>query len=249
MKRKHVYLILFFMAAIFIAIPAIGFGGDIINIIKCNKVASSGIMTEAEILNNSYESSLTVNGTPYYSIKFRFMDENGEYHTGKTSSCFTINQINLLENSGIIKIKYDPKTYLAVESNFRLTSPGNSFTILFFSIFTAVGGSLFIVLVVIIMLDKKKKIITRKGEEREADFMYAATNVTVNGIPKYYIAYSWQDDYGIINKCKSPSDYTYDEACIFEEAKRFRIKVYKKKSIIFTQPSDLLMIVDEKENS
>lgn len=90
-----------------------------------------------------------------------------------------------------------------------------------------------------------EKNVEKYGKEYDAIFVSFYSNVTVNGVKMCYIIYTYKNEYGEIKECKSPSNYTYQEAMMFEMAETFKIKVYKNRSVIVSKPFEL---AHKKEN-
>ena len=78
------------------------------------RLAQTGRPVEAEAVG--MDSSLTVNGVPYYAIEVRFEDENG-VHTGWTSESFTYGEARDVLEEGRIELRVD-EGYNMIEAGF-----------------------------------------------------------------------------------------------------------------------------------
>lgn len=238
-KGPKIWLFLLVFAAFF-SLPSIFMFGSFTSHFKYQGILANGVSTEATIIVGSYSSNVEVNDVDYYSIEFEFSDEDGQKHRGRTSPAFTYYEIKQLESAGTIIIKYDPNTFEAIEATYSLSAGGNSGTIIIFSIFTVIDLILWGVTIAMIVKEIKKKKIAKDGHEYTAAFVSCAVGVTVNGVPHYYISYSWTDHNGNFREGKSGSDYTYREAKAFEMSQNFQIKATGDDSVIITSPAQLM---------
>lgn len=87
----------------------------------------------------------------------------------------------------------------------------------------------------------KDKNVAKKGEEFTATFVSFASNVSVNGVPRFFITYAWTNAQGEQKHGKSASDYTIHEAEAFEMAQTFKIKALGNESVIITKPEELVI--------
>ena len=148
--------------AIFIAVFAAAFSfWAFANRVDYKDILENGIETQAEVLKNTYYSSLEVNGVAYYTIDFEFVDENGHSHIGTTSETFTYYEISQLCERGVITIKYDPETFDAIEASYDPSQDsGKNIATTFAVIFCVVDALLwFFVIKTGIRNLKEKKIL------------------------------------------------------------------------------------------
>lgn len=79
---------------------------DIVYDVKAKKALANGTEVKATILSSN--SSVTVNGVPYYKLKFEYDDINGTKHEQKTKSQYSFKEASYYEAMGTFKVKYIP---------------------------------------------------------------------------------------------------------------------------------------------
>ena len=240
MKKKSKMWLFFLMFAIFFMIPSLVMGGFVVKHFKNKNIASNGIETIAEVVEGSYASGVTVNGVSYYSIQFEFYDENGEIHYGKTSESYTMAQIRHLEESGYITIKYDSKTFKAIEASYSI-SAGNKFLFFIGGVFALVDLGFWCAVICLIVKEVRCSKLEKNGDEYEATMISYGSNLRVNGVPMYFVTYSWINDRGEFKEGKSRSVFTLNEVLMLEESKIIKIKASGNRSVIVLTTAQLNM--------
>ncbi len=232
---KHNFLAIF---AIFFAIPVIALGALAFgNSVNYKDILNNGIETQAEVLEHTYRSSLEVNGVPYYRIDFEFVDENGHSHIGTTSETFTYYEITQLCERGVITIKYDPKTFDAIEASYNSSEDtGKNTMLIFFFVFGGVDVLLWVAVVKTGINNIKNAKIAKTGKDYTATVTHINSNVTVNHVPKFKVHYTWVGENGVTMSGSSSSIYSRYEAEALERAGNIQIKAEGKRSVIMTTP-------------
>lgn len=116
----------------------------------------------------------------------------------------------------------------------------NPEAIVIFIVFVMIEILFVVALISIIIKHFKEKRVAKIGKEYMATFVSFDSNVTVNGVPKYRMHYTWQDEYGNVKTDKTGSDYVIQEVQIFETVKNFKIKSDGEVSIIMDDPAKIL---------
>lgn len=242
---KGNFMLLF---AVFFAIPVI----VLVALMFVDKpdyknILENGIETTGYIIENSATSNTTVNGEPYYSIKYYFKDENFNEHSGKTSESYTYFEVLQMEKRGTILIKYNPENFESIEANYDPSEDvGNNLLWVFLAAF---GIADLVMWVVTIKVGKHNLILAkveREGKEYTANVTGISSNLVVNNVHKYKVHYTWLGDMGETINGSSTSKYYYDEAVALENAKTVTIKAIGKDSVIMTTPD---MCLDNHYNN
>ena len=140
--------------AVIFSIPLVIWFFSLGSFIKCKNIARYGIEATAEVV--SYSSYLEVNGQKVYFVNYIFIDDNGNEHTGKSSSRFDYFEV---KDMTTINIKYD-KDFNSIEADFKFT---NQYEIIFLPIIGMVGVGFLISLIVEIVNDQKQKYLLQNG--------------------------------------------------------------------------------------
>ncbi len=232
---KHNFLAIF---AIFFAIPVIAFGALAFgNSVNYKDILNNGIETQAEVLEHTYRSSLEVNGVPYYRIDFEFVDENGHSHIGTTSETFTYYEITQLCERGVITIKYDPRSFDAIEASYSPSEDtGKNAMLIFFFVFGGVDVLLWVAVVKTGINNIKNAKVAKSGKDYTATVTHINSNVSVNHVPKFKVHYTWVGENGATMSGSSSSIYSRYEAEALERAGNIQIKAEGKRSVIMTTP-------------
>ena len=187
------------------------------------RLAQTGRPVEAEAVG--MDSSLTVNGVPYYAIEVRFEDENG-VHTGWTSESFTYGEARDVLEEGRIELRVD-EGYNMIEAGFS-GSPFILIAKIFQLVFGAVGlGFLAAIVWQIAGIFRKKRLI-RTGERAEAELISAASNTRVNGKPYYYLRLGFTDREGVYREFDTGSLFSFEEKEILRAQKALPVRYGKK---------------------
>jgi DNA-directed RNA polymerase subunit RPC12/RpoP len=109
-----------------------------------------------------------------------------------------------------------------------------------FAIFGIVDVFLWVVVIKIGINNIGNKQVAEKGEDFTATVSYINSNVTINGVPKYKVHYTWVGGDGTTKSGSSGSVYMLHEAEALEQAKTIDIKVIGKRSVIMTSPDTCL---------
>lgn len=227
--RTRRMLYIFFL--IFAIIPSIIFGVNLSDDLENKNIAKYGVECEAEVYNGY--SNLTVNGVDYYYLVFKFFDENGEERHGRTTTKYTESEARRIYQNKKLEIKYDPVTFKSVEADF-VTSNVN---IVMFGVFSGIAGLMFVLILVTIVKGAKLNKIKKSGTPAIGQFIEAKTNVSVNGVPRYKIIYSYTNDKGEVKQAKTDSIYYFYQTEYFRELKNFNIRYSGNKSVIVDKPS------------
>jgi len=83
----------------------------------------------------------------------------------------------------------------------------------------------------------KLKLVEKDGIETTANFVSMESNCSVNGVPKYLIRYTYNDEKGYKKQDKTLSKYNYEEAMFYSNIKQFKIKYKGKLSVITEKPA------------
>lgn len=250
MIKKNGILGFMIAFAIFFFIPPMLLVGQVGNHFKYQNILTNGIEAEATVLPNTEASNVKINDIPYYSFEFSFVDQNGDIHIGRTSASFTISEVGMYEKIGTITIKYNPKTFDAIESSYSFSnSEGVQALVIIAVVFGVVDSIFWGVVIFIIIRSVKRKKIKEEGKECTADFLEFSTNTRVNGKSMYKISYIWTDEEGNTHNGTSPSDYYYNEALAFEAAGTFKIKVKDGDSVVISTPQELIRSLKKSENA
>ena len=250
MIKKRGILVFIIIFAIIFLIPPLATVGQIGNHFKYQNILTNGIETEAIVLPDTEACNVEVNDIPYYSFEFSFVDQNGNTHFGRTSASFTISEVGMYERIGTITIKYNPKTFDAIESSYNFSnSEGTQTLVIIAVVFGIVDFIFWGVVIFLIKKSVKRKKIKEEGKEYTADFLEFSTNTMVNGRSMYKISYIWTDEEGNTHNGNSPSDYYYNEALAFEAAGTFKIKAKDGDSVVISTPQELIKSLKKSENS
>ena len=76
------------------------------------------------------------------------------------------------------------------------------------------------------------KRIRRKGTQTVGMFLDSASGITMNGVPLYYIKFSFVNEDGATVEVKTPSIYTIRQAEFYEKLGRFEIKYINNVAVI-----------------
>ena len=228
---------MFWIFAAFFLLPVIFLTVEMVQLYNYNGILKRGIEVEAEVVPNSMSSSTSSNGESFYSVAFTFVDEEGIEHRGRTSESYTYEFANLLEDGGTILIKYDPKTFDAVESNYdsSMDKGGQIVKILFFAFF-AVDFVLWAVAITLTVKKVKRYRIAMTGTKYSAEVISIDSNVRVNGVDKYKITFTWTSENGEFTDT-TPSNYTFHQAYALQLQKHIEIRAVGNKGVIMTQPN------------
>ena len=203
-------------------------------------IAANGIETTGYVIPDSYWSNLSINDVDYYHVEYYFYDDYGITYYGKTSDAYLYYEVLQLEDIGEISIKYDPNTFDSIESTFDLFKDG---TTLIFIIFLVAFGIADIIFWVISIKTIKNNIalinVEKSGTEYDAVVTHINTNLTVNGVEKFKVYYTWKNEMGQEFSGSSNSKYVYYQAKNLEDLKNIRIKAIGNKSYILTDPDSI----------
>ena len=232
-KNNFVAIFAIFVAVFAAILSFIAFG----NRIDYEYILANGIETQAEVLENTYYSSLEVNGVSYYTIDFEFIDENGNIHRGTTSETFTYQEIARLCERGIITIKYDPETFDAIEASYDPSQDsGKNVTTALAIAFLVVDAILWVFVVKAGIRNLKEKKIEETGKEYTANVTGIKVGVVVNNVPRYKVMYTWIGENGTTMSGSSKAKYYQREAEALEQAGTIQIKAVGNISVITTSP-------------
>lgn len=232
-KYNFISIFAIFIAFFAVILSFIAFG----NRVNYKNILANGIETQAEVLEHTYRSTLEVNGEHYYRIDFEFVDENGYSHIGTTSETFSYYEISQLCERGVITIKYDPESFDAIEASYDPSEDlGKNTTTILALFFLGVDAILWLFVIKTGIRNIKEKKLAETGREYSAKVSYIHTNVTVNGVPKYKVNYTWVGEKGTTRSGSSRSTYLRHEAEALEHAGTIQIKAEGKHSVIVTTP-------------
>jgi hypothetical protein len=234
---KHNYLLLF---AIAFSIPLIVMGFLLSTNLNYASIVANGIETTGYIIPNSYDSNLYVNDVPYYHIGYVFYDEYGVEHYGKTSDAFSYYDVMILEEYGLINIKYNPETFEAVQASYSFFDDGTTVALMMMlAIFGLFDLVFWIISIRTILYNLSLIKVGKSGKEYSAMVTHISTNIRINGVDKYKVYYTWTDDTGRACHGASRSQYGFNQAKKLEDAKKIKIMAMGNKSYIVTNPDTL----------
>ncbi len=228
--RRVFYIFFMIFAAVLMGV----FGSQYFEHLEYKKIAETGVEVTAQITGG--RSDVSINGVHYYYLNVRFYDkENGDLHTGRTSTRYTKAQGEAMWANGEMLIKYNPKNYKMVEADYKASRmAGTSKTIFFIA--STVEAIMLILLLGNIAKSIKLKRLAKTGTEAIGNFLDYRSNVTVNGVPKYYITYSYTNDKGETKTTRSETKYNYSEVNYFKSAKTFPVRYNAKTAVIAEKP-------------
>lgn len=232
---KHNFVTIFavFVAFFAIALSYAAFG----NRVDYEHILANGIETEAEVLENTSRSTLVVNDVEYYMVDFEFVDENGHSHIGTTSETFTYFEMAKLCERGVITIKYDPRTFEAIEASYDPSADNGKNVISILAwVFCGIDAVLWFFVIKTGIKNIRDKKLAENGREYTAKVSYIKSTLTVNNVPKYKVFYTWVGENGGTMSGSSSSIYNRDEAEALERAGAIQIKAEGKHSVIITTP-------------
>lgn len=111
----------------------------------------------------------------------------------------------------------------------------------FLLIFVAVGLIVFIIGLRNVLKGLRLKRIRKKGTQTMGMYLDSASNVSMNGVPLYYIRFSFVNENGTSIEVKTPSIYTIRQAEFYEKLGRFEIKYINNIGVI-TQGVDYRLL-------
>ncbi len=111
----------------------------------------------------------------------------------------------------------------------------------FLMIFVVIGLIVFGVGLRNILKSLRLKHIKRKGTQTMGMYLDSASPVSMNGVPLYYIKFSFVNEDGAAIEVKTPSIYTIRQAEFYEKLGRFEVKYINKVAVI-TQNVDYRLL-------
>lgn len=227
--RKVFYIFGMIFAGVLLGI----FGSQYFEHLDNKKIAETGTEVEAEVTGG--RSNLSVNGTAYYYLTFRYTDlESGTLRNGTTSTRYTKAQGEAIWANGKIKIKYD-KNYNTIEADYVKTPMTNASKIVFF-VTISVEGVLLLLLIGNIVKSVKVKQLAKTGTEATGTFINYHSNVTVNGVPKYYVTFSYTNNKGEQKTGRTETKYSYRDVEYFKNISTFPVRYNAKLAVIAEKP-------------
>lgn len=205
---------------------------------KYQTILKEGIETTAivNISKTTTDSPTIFMDKEYYSVYYYFEDDNGNTHMGETSDSYRHSEVEKIVDDGTILIKYHPTTFESVQADYTKSNDIEyKAMILFFSIFLVVAIILWIVTIVAITKNNKRPKndqLEFNGQQYTATVVGIGTNITQNGIQRYYIDYTWTDQSGKQYSNRTPSDYSYEHARLMEQTGQIKIIAKGKNSYI-----------------
>lgn len=233
-KFKYFFIAFFLIFAIGFGIPSFFLFSSLNNHFNNKKIVNNGTICEATPMD--FSSNITVNNVKYYSITYSF-EVDGSFYAGQTSTQYTIANVQNIFKNNKLEIRYD-KNFDSIESDYTF-SKGAKQEVIFSSIFAIVDLGFWIVVIVLVVKEIISLCTTKFGKKIEATFGSIKPGFAINGYPYYKISYFWTDSKGNFREDCSGSNYTLDEAKLFESAKTFQILSWKKSSKIFSKPNQL----------
>ena len=224
--------------AIFFAIPVIVLAAlTFSNNTDYDYLLENGIEAKGYIIENSAQSTTSVNDVSYYSIGYYFRDENLNEHEGRTSESYTYWEITHMEINGSIYIKYDPETYESIEATYNPSEDvGRNTMWIFFAVFGLVDAIMWVIVIKVGRHNLLLAKVEKEGKEYTANVTGISSNVTINNVPRFKVHYTWIGDSGTTMSGSSTSKYFRGEAEALEMAKTITIKAMGKDSVIMTTP-------------
>jgi len=220
--RRNIYFLLLIVATI----ASIVLGINYSNHLQKMDIINNGIETMAYV-EDGY-SNTRINGVYYYYLNYIFTDENGVEHYGRTSAKYREAEANYYVNEvEYIKIKYNSK-FESIEADYN---GGKGVTIAFFIV---IGVDALLVALIVVSSIKAQKLrkIGKIGTLTTATLVDARTNLSVNGVPKYFMIYNYKDENGNLKTGKTGSSYYYNEIAYFRAKQIFDIRYQGDKSVV-----------------
>ena len=243
MKNTKIFMFFFFLVFAFaFAAPGFFLFSEVNDHFKKEDIKNTGTEITAKITKTT--SNTTVNGKSLYSVHYEFVVD-GVTYKGQTDDRYYYNElVNKFKNKKIL-VKYD-SNFNSVEADYKFSG---GIIVGITSVFIIADLGFWITEIVFIVQFIKGGIISMKGKKYEATFVSIIPGVVLNGTPLYKISYIWKDDEGVTHDGTSATDYTLNEASIFENAKTFNILGWKNNSRIIDKPSKLtkLMVTEPKD--
>lgn len=230
---------------------------DITSTNKNSPLLKNGTETVATVLPDTKELVVTINNVDYYSIEYYFYAEDGTKHYGETTDTYKSYQIEELIDKGTLLIKYDPKTFESIESSYKLDNSKNNGQIIIVLIFGSVSALLWVLVFGVGMTNIKRLKLEKKvlleGKEYIATVSDINTTLTINGVPRYKIIYSWIGEDGRVVTGKTECKYFYQEAIDIKNNKHIIIRAIGPNSVVYKLPevdnpgTNLQEILDKSE--
>jgi len=189
-KRSLIGKIIFTIAFM---IPVVFFGLELKTFLAQKDAINNGIETTAIVYD--YSNDTTENDIPLYSLYYRFYDENGNIHEGKTSCDYLYDDVEeIMDGTKEISIKYNPDTFDSVQSSFS-GKPNIALYIL--PIFGLISVYfIFSMIKDVIVFNKHKKII-KEGTRTQGQYLGYRLYHKSNSEQYYYVQYSYKDNQGV----------------------------------------------------
>lgn len=241
MRNSKFFVLIF---AIVFSIPLVIEVFTLINHIKNVNIIKTG--TEITATVDGYRLDNTSNDVSYFRITYSY-EVDGVTHTGQTSANYMLYEAQRIQNDGSIQIKYD-KNFNSIEADYS-TAPSPVLFIL--PIFGLTGIGFFVLFISMIVHDARNNAIKNHGTKTTATFETAGSRYRVNGMPYYYITYSYTSTNGEQKSATTNQIYTYDQANYLEQLHNFEIMEYKNKTAITEElsPYKRKQIMEEKHES
>lgn len=198
-------------------------------------VAENGKVATAEVMGIS--SNTTINDEPYYYIRYKYTNDKGEEVTGRTNTAYTEDEANAIRRAGTMLIKFDEHGH-SVAADYKKAA-GSSFLWIFIIVFGAVGVGMGIAVIRQIVRFASEGRLKAVGREGRGFFIDSASRMSVNGVPMYYIKYSFVNEDRETVEVKTGSVYERHEVDIFRALGEFDIKYSEKRATITQKLSDI----------
>ena len=116
-----------------------------------------------------------------------------------------------------------------------------AFVLLPMLIFTVIGSIIVITGLRKVILAIKLKALLHTGQDGIGNYISHSSNMRTNGVPMYYIVFTYTNSKGEIVESKTETKYHAEEASYYAEVKQFKIK-YSDKHAVINQPVDYAVL-------
>lgn len=113
-------------------------------------------------------------------------------------------------------------------------------------IFTIIGSGMVMVGIKKVITAIKLKRLETTGKESIGTYVSHQTNTRVNGVPYFFIVFTYENDKGQIVEAKTDSKYRYDQADYYAHIKKFKVR-YDNQYCVITEPVNY-RILQELQN-
>ena len=108
-------------------------------------------------------------------------------------------------------------------------------------IFTVIGTVIVVTGVKKVVLAVQLKALLHNGKDGYGNYISHSSNVRTNGVPIYYIVFTYTNDKGQVVQSKTESKYHAEEATYYSQVGKFKIK-YSDKHAVISEPVDYAVL-------